>query len=258
MTTSSYKEKIKKELFEKIQKHNELLAERDKREAEADEDGISIAELCEDSDEHAGLCSQILDLQDAIDEDMIDTKYAPLVSLSHDEIKRFDFHIKSSDLSLEQDKVIEKHLDFKLKKFTGEIKNRLRKIKTLRLPAAPFDQRAYCLYGEVVSCFIYGVFQASCALCRAVAEFMVEEYMIRKGQGEALRQAKKWEKRKVLAEFIRKTEELRQVERAYSEIGDKANRTLHDKSIGVEEKNVLDTIKTLHFFIEKFPQARQK
>jgi hypothetical protein len=120
-------EKRTNDLFEKMQQYQGLLTERS---AKGNASDLEISELFEADDEYAGLCVQVMDLQDEIDVMLIDSKYAPLVGLSDGQFGDLSFFINSSDLAFDLN--IEKHLNFRLLTLKEEMKKRLKSVKTLR------------------------------------------------------------------------------------------------------------------------------
>lgn len=246
-----YKDKLKQELFEKIRKYREIDKERSKMEKEYSD--LSILELDESNDEYAGLCVQAMDLQEEIDELIIDTKYAPLVGLTGSQIKESDFFMKSSDLSFEQN--IEKHLDINLLKLKEEMKKRLKQIKTLRLSAS-IDQHMYNLYNQVVRCYVYGAFEASCVLCRAIAEFISKEYIILKKLGHLLPSKSRSDQETSIFQILKKKLSCsKEIPDLYYEIKAKANNILHEKEEVTKEQDALYMIRQLQLFIKNFPKV---
>ena len=112
--------------------------------------------------------------RDEIDKIMIYTKYAPLTGLDHSQIKRLEFFEKSSDLSFEQN--IEKQLNFSLLNLKEEMKERLKQVKTFRI-TSHLDPHTRHIYGEIIRCYIYGAFEASCVPCRAITETMAKKFI---------------------------------------------------------------------------------
>ena len=245
-----YENKLKKELFEKIFKFNEISRERDEIE---DNSELPFDELFNIDNLYAGLCSQAMDLQDEIDELIIDTKYAPLVGLTESQIKELAFFMQSSEMSFEQN--IEKHLDIRLLKLKEEMRKRLKEIKTLRL-STHLDQRTYRIYNEVIRCYIYGAVEASCVLCRAIAEVIAKRFIEYKGYGNLLvgeeKQLKKLTVAGILSEKLSVEKEVIAI---YTKMARKADKILHEKTEKAEEQDALESIKLLQTFIERFPRT---
>ena len=247
-------EKIKNEVIRKIRELQEVCNERDEMESEADEQGMAYAELKEENVEYACLCRREIVFRDEIDELIIDTKYAPLCFLTKRQIKDLDFFIESSNLGLESEQMVQTHLDYKLKKFTGEIKDRLKKVKPLCLITSPFDQRTYQLYDEIIRCYVLGAFQACCILSRATAEFMANNYIDRKGFGKWLtwrgKQGERLTTKQILS--FKDLNTPRKIIDIYDRVGSKANHILHKANEKTEELDALHSIELLQSLIEAF------
>ena len=255
-----YEDKLKKELFEKIHKYHEINKEISGRVCESDltpELFESIEEyadaLNETDDEYADLSYQIMHLQEEIDELMVDTKYAPLVGLTESQIKDLDFFMKSSDSSFELN--IEKHLDTRLLILKEEMKKRLKEIETLRM-STYLDPRTYHIYNEVIRCYINGAFEASCVLCRAIAEVIAKRFIEYKGYGDLLiGKEKQFKKLTIPGILSEKLSIQKEVITIYSKIARKADKILHEKNKKAEEKDALEAIRLLQSFIKKFPKT---
>jgi len=257
-----YEDKLKKELFEKIRKYHEINKEISERECELGKSGLtpelfkSIEEYADafmNDDEYADLFCQLVHLQEEIDELIIDTKYAPLVGLTETQIKDLDFFMKSSDSSFELN--IEKHLDTRLLILKEEMKKRLREIEPLRM-GSYLDPRTYHIYNEVIRCYIYGAFEASCVLCRAIAEVIAKRFIEYKGYGDLLvGKEKQFKKLTVPGILSEKLSIQKEVIAIYSKIARKADKILHEKNEKAEEKDALEAIGLLQSFIKKFPKT---
>ena len=246
-----YEDELKKELFEKIRKYDEVI----KAMSEIEKSDLSIPELFDTNDEYAGFCVQSIDLQDELNELMLDTKYAPLTMLTNSQMKKLDFFEISSDLDFEQN--IKKNLDFRLLKLKEEIKTRLKQVKTLRLSAS-IHQRIYNLYNQVIRCYAYGAFEASCVLCRTIAEFIAKEYIKSKGLDRLLpSKEQKSEELNILRILIASSVD-KNVIGLYKDIKEKANHILHEKDDRTEEEDALKAIQLLQSFIEKLPMITMK
>ncbi|MBL7197645.1 MAG: hypothetical protein ISS47_06065 [Candidatus Omnitrophica bacterium] len=232
-----YEEKLKKVLFEKIRNYDEIIKEM----SEIDDSGLSTSELFDTNDEYAGFCVQSMDLQDEINELMLDTKYAPLTMLTSSQIRNLDFFEISSDLQFEQN--IEKHLNLRLLKLKEEMKTRLKQVKTLRLNVS-IDQHIYNLYNQVIRCYVYGAFEASCVLCRAIAEAIADKYT-NSGRKSVRTRNQIWESLQKAPNINKKTLEI------YSKIGSKANKILHSMDEKTSENDTYEAIELLQSFIKK-------
>lgn len=248
MTTSRSAYGLK--LFEKFRELTEIRKERGTLEYESD---LPIADLLDDF-EYKCLCRKEIVLEDEIAEMMLDTKYAPLVGLTVGEIQEFD-SISQKISHSSPDQAIEGHLNFRLSQLKLEMKQRLKKVSTLRSCRYPSSPRTYKMYQEAIQCYLAGAFQACSVLCRAIAEFIVEEYLRQQGYDGKLRSAKKYEKRKILAELLEKVLKKKgsgQIKILYDRIGATANRILHEVNVEMEEEGCLKTIGDLQSLLKKF------
>lgn len=255
----TYEDKLKREVFEKLCELYEVVDERDEIEENLD---YTYSEIIEDDDlvdehtDYLGLCSKEMDLQDEIRMLMFDTKYAPLTGLTNSQINKLSFYVKSANPNdpILREK-IEKDLDIQLLKLREEIRNRQSKIKPLHL-TINVELRAYHLYKEIVRCFVYGAFEASCVLCRAVAEFIAKEYIKSKKLAHLLPSKKREsEELGILQILKRKLLVKEEIVNLYAAIKEKANNILHERDERTEEEGALETIQLLQSFIEKFPKT---
>ena len=251
-------DRIKEGLFEKLRELQEVIEERDEIETNLDytyEEIIEDEDLVDEHIDYLGLCSREMDLQDEIRMLMFDTKYAPLTGLSNKQINELSFYVKSANLDdpILREK-IEADLDIRLLKLREEIKDRQSKIKPLHL-TRHVELRIYHLYNEVIRCFVYGAFEASCILCRAVAEFVATEYIKSKKRAHLLpSKERKSEELSILQILKRELSVEKEIIDLYGAIKEKANNVLHEKDEKTEEEDALDTIRLFQSFIEKFPR----
>jgi len=240
----------KTNLFERIREYNRLFEEMSEIENSSE---YAIPDQFEINDEYAGLCVQMMDIQDTINEMLIDSKYAPLVMSTDRESRDLNFFIKSSDLSFDQN--IEKHLEFRLLILKEEMKKRLKSVKILRV-SGDINPRVRFLYDEAVRCFIYGAFDASCVLCRAISEFVLKEFIIKKEYGHLLKEGKRDDLNKMEPLPIVKKYKLlsnEMIDISY-QIKDRANKILHEKDSKTEEEHAIESIELLQNFLKGFPK----
>jgi len=246
-----YENKLKKALFEKIREWGKVNEKISQIEDEAK--NLSFDELIESNDEYGALCMQAEDFRSEIEELLIDTKYFPLLGLTDKQKMILDCFSQSP--SLDYDKNIEKHLDLKLLELKDDMKERLGKVKPLHL-TVNIDPRTRYFYNEVIRCFIYGAFEASCVLCRAIAEVIAKRFIEYKGYSDLLvgkeTQLKKLTVPGILTEKLSVQKDVIEI---YSKITRKADGILHERSEKAEEKDALESVKLLQSFIEKFPKT---
>lgn len=249
-----YEDEIKKELFKKLRELRDVIDERDEIEESLD---YTYSEIIEDEDladehiDYLGLCSKEMDLQDEIRLLMLDTKYALLTCLTNSQIKELNFYVKSAnpeDLILREK--VEMDLDIRLLTLRTEIKERQNKIQPLHL-TINVASRVHYLYGEIIRCFVYGAFNASCVLCRAVAEFIAREYIKSKKLGHLLKKNGP----SIWVILTKKLSVKKEVTDLYSNINKKANDILHAGNEKIDEKNTLEVVQLLQSFVEKFPRT---
>jgi len=252
-------DRIKERLFEILRELHEVIEERDEIEKNMDhtyEEIIQDEDLVDEHIDYLGLCSKEMDLQDEIRMLMFDTKYAPLTRLSNKQINELSFYVKSANSS---DPIlwekIETDLDIRLLKLKEEIKDRQNKIKPLHL-TINVELQVYHLYSEIIRCFVYGAFEASCVLCRAVAEFIAKEYIKSRGLDHLLpSKERKNEEIPMLQILKRKLSVKKEIIDSYDAIKEKANNVLHEKDERTGEESALEIIQLLQSFIEKFPRT---
>ncbi|MBL7131240.1 MAG: hypothetical protein ISS45_07565 [Candidatus Omnitrophica bacterium] len=244
-----YEDKIKKELFEKIREYDEIIKEM----SGIEETDLPIPELFDTNDDYASLCVQSMDLLDEINELMLDTKYAPLTGLEPSQIKNLIFFEKSSDLSYEQN--VEKHLNLRLLNLKEEMKERLKQVKTFRI-TSHLNPHTRHIYSEIIKCYIYGAFEASCVLCRAISETMTKKFIEYKGCGHLLVGKNKKDKVRSIQDICLNVLDMdKDIVSRYTKIGNKADNILHKKDVATE-KDAIEMIKLLQDFIEKFPEQK--
>jgi len=250
-----YEDKIKKELFEKIRKIIEINEET--LEVMADESFDPA-----DNSKFEDLFCESIDLQDEINELLIDTKYIPLVGLSEEQLKDLDTYLKDREKThvfdngkeiIQDGKEIEKHFDIQLLNFKEDMKNRIHKLKHLRM-TTHLDQKTTHFYNEVVRCYIYGAFEASCVLCRAITETLAKRFIEYKGYGHLLAGANNKAKTMSVQDICLNILKIdKDVITLYTKIGNNADKILHQKEM-IGENTALKMIELLQSFIKIFPK----
>lgn len=240
-----YSEKIITELQEKIKKYHLIVSERSEMEATSSQ---SIEELLESDDEYEGLCVQEVDARDEIYDVLLDGIYAPLV-LSKKANKDIGEFIRSMTLSPHQ---IERHLTFLLEQHREGMKNRLSKIRPISVCGHPRSGVDY-LYKQAVMCHVFGIFEASCALCRAICESIVINYNCEKISKLLLHHEKK-----AIWGILKKDIEPKAPGsiKLYDEINRRANMALHSEA-KISSKESLTVIKLLQKFVKKISQSKK-
>ncbi len=226
-----YEDKLKKELFGKIKRWNEINNEICEIESDSD---LPIPELFEDNDDYAGLVVESMDLQDEINELLIDSKYAPLTMLSRSQIQDIDFFLQLTDSSSEQN--IETHLEAQLLNTRDEMKKRIQQVPHLSL-GFDIPPKIKDLYRQAIKCYVNGAYEASCVLSRAIAENIIRIKCNDEGR--------------TIYELLKKIYNPK-LKSLYEEIAKKANKILHESKEKTEEKDALRAIKLLRLFIKNF------
>ena len=243
-----YHDELKKEVFAKISKYNQINQKISKIEDEFSE--IPVEELIDEHEEYGPLCYDLLDLESEIEKDMIDSKYLLFFGLSTLQKKELIFF--SEVKSLDFEKNMEKHLDFKLAQVKDSIKKRLQNVKSLRL-TVNIHSRVYHLYSEAIRCYIYGAFEASSVLCRAISETIAKKH-IETTQYKELLYGRKKPDREVLsiAQILKKLSIDEKIISIYRKIGGQADAILHNKNVRTDESIAYKQISYLQSFITKF------
>jgi len=237
--------KVKARLFKKILEKDNI----ENKMFEIESQHEPSDQLIGVNEEYSELCNEKLDLESEIDKLLIETVYyTPLVGLSNIEKQKIDFSRISH--SLDYEGIIENEFDMKLLNFRSDMKRRLKKLKGLYLTINP-GERVMRLYKEIIRCYVFDLCDACTALCRALVESVAEKYCKQDKEIEKkLAAAKKFEKRKIIAEALTKklTKELYTI---YSNIGKEGSSVLHDRLNKVNEDEALKTIESSQKFINE-------
>ena len=136
-----------------------------------------------------------------------------------------------------------------------DMKKRFGQIKPIDL-TVHIDPRTNHLYRQVIKCYIGGAFEASCVLCRAIAEVIAKRFIEYKGYGNLLVGKNKQSKSMSVQEVLKEKLSIPiEVISKYSKIANKADRILHKRDEKTEEKETLEAIQLLQKFIEQFPKT---
>lgn len=249
------RDKIKKELLQKILERLQLAV---KIEAAEKATGKPYEELRDLTIDGMKVFDQSLKLFNDINSLLVETKYFPLTGLTDTEQKILNclleiIELDSNKNSLEEE--VEKFLDCELLSLKDNMKERLKQVKTLLL-TADINSRTNDLYREVIGCYVHGVFEAGCVLCRAIVEAIAKRYIEYKGYGNLLVGEEKQLKKLTVPGILREKLSIKkEIIETYSRITRKADRILHGRDEKVEEKDALEAIQLLQSFIEKFPKT---
>lgn len=253
-----YEDKIKKGLFAKLRELREVSKERDKIEESLD---YTYTEIVEDeslADEHIdylGLCVLEMDFEDDIKALLFDTKYMLLSGLTHSQLQELSFCARTMN---PEDPVlwekVKKLLDCELLNLENDMKKRAKRVKPILL-TTHIDSKINELYKEVIKCYAYGMFKASHAFCRVVAEAIVKKYIGKSKFKHLLGHHGEKKNKKNMPSLGKILKELSVDEKtidAFYKIQNESSIILHNKDIVVEENDSLNSIKLLQSFIKKF------
>ena len=244
-----YDEKLKRELFKKIEKLARALLKLQEIENKSK---LSFGDLIIKRKRARDLFGQIIDLYIEVEELIIDTKFFPLAGMTRVQQGILENMIEKKDGYSE--KSIEKQLDFQLLSLKENMKLRLLKVKPLYLtvkidPAS----RIYKLYQQAVNCYIYGSFEACSVLCRAISETVAKKYIERTEHGNDLygRNRSKINAPSI-GRILKELSVNKEIVDLYYEIGNCADEILHSKDKKAEEKEAYHSISNLQLFIKEF------
>jgi len=249
-----YTDELRKELFKKIKDWAEVNQKICRIENEAS--GMSFDDLIESHEEYGELCFRAEELRNEIESVMIGTKYFPLFGLGSKQKEVLDIFAEAK--SLDHDKNIEKHLDLHLIGLQEDVKRRLAEVKPLYLTTAinP-NSRIYRFYNEAIRCYIYGAFEASSVLCRAICETIAKRYIENTKYKDFLYGKQKTdESAPSIGKILKKLSINKNAVDLYYRIGSNADEILHSKNEKTAEKEACKTISHLQSFIKEFYQEQ--
>jgi hypothetical protein len=246
-----YEDKLKKTLLKKIKKMKEL--------DQADPTKYKQIADWDDSDFEFALASGSLSFE--IDELLLDTAFWPLTGLSTDDIHLINDYIKNNvqeygDPSCSE--TLEKYMNIQLVSMKEQWKERLIRLKPLILKSH-IGFKTYHIYNQIIKCYVYGLFESCCVLCRAITEATAKSYIKNMGQGDLLRDEVRSVSSPSIRAILEKLGTPTQTLDIYSRIQRKANNILHRHNEETEEENALESIKLLQNFLcffQKYDKAR--
>lgn len=257
-----FEEKLKRELIKKIIEYCKITVKIgeiwDEYGISGDFDDTESAwdaqlqawELLQSNEEHQNLVNKQRELNEQINSMLIDTKYFPLLGLNDIQSKVLGF-LSESEWKIEE-KDIEKYLDILFVKLKDEMKERMNKVKSLYL-TKHIETRTYDLYRKVITCYIYGEYEASCVLCRAITQATAERFIIGKGYEDLIAGKNKEKKQMSIQEICLKILGIdKNIVVLYTKIDNKASNILHRKET-ITEEDMLKIIMYLQEFITGFP-----
>lgn len=265
-----YEKKLISELIKKISQKNELINKLSEIYYDAQgkfEEAEELGEFLATNKEFREWTNNVLDLEDEIEALKVDTKYFPLIGESETSTRElgsssgYSTRIKSKLntgkgevpidclIGANKEKAIGRYLEHQLVVLREDMQQRLAKIGSLHLKIE-LDPRVKIMYGQVIKCFVFGMFDASCILCRSISEFLLKKLIKKAGYGNLIK-GKKEDSRKVSLPKIAKQYKLLNKEKVniYYDIAERANNILHEEDTKIEEKHALTSIELLQSFI---------
>jgi len=214
------------------------------------------------NEKHEHLQEQATQLKKDLAKIMVDAKSLIMQDLPG----KFKGLIKDIEKILSEDIKLagREHLQFYFDFNKDDIEKRLKDIHLLCLENTYPHARIYELYGEAINCYIWGSFNASAILCRAIVE-MIAVTRISFGKYKYLLSGKNKDHKiyslinileKELKDSISDSEMVEDLLRLYKRICSKADSILHNKDEKASEKDALTSIKYLQKFIIKFPPIK--
>ncbi len=251
---STYQDELKRELFQKIAVYYEAVDERDKMEEDAAEQGIGIHELFESDDDYAGLEVRVQDLADKIQKIMIEVKSNPLLGLSIDQKKDFDFFKDWSDKNFSAN--FDDYQRDKAPWIQEQMRERLQKIPAIG-EGFHMPPRERGLYRQVVLCYQNGCFEASSILCRAIVQAVAERLIRFRSRGDLLVGPNRGENQLSLMELLKQVETgiSPEVISCGMRIIATADELLHKSDRTSGEKEALKIIRDLQLYLQKIPKT---
>jgi len=220
--------------------------------------------LNEDDEEFQEAMRELIALDEQIKELKISTIYCPLVGEPEElnigygarpSYVPFLLSTGKTEMGyLGTEKTIEKHLENELASFREDMKRRVALIGSLHL-TAELPPRSREIYRQIVKSFIFGIFDGSCVLCRALIEQLAKRYIVFNDMEVLLEGKKRSEKSPGIIEILsQKLQVDNSVIKLYGEIASKADNILHKDHIRASEEETLKIIQKTQKLVSKFPK----
>ena len=266
-----FNKKIKSALSETIIALKKAEAEVEKGYSKLQEkygqDTDELYDASETDEEFNKLLGHQMSLETEMIELMIQTKFYPLCGLTGNQMEALKGYGEEPEFAnvlvmatgktedrLWNDSFIEDYLKLQLVKNQEDMKRRLGLLTTLKLgfELAPCIRH---LYQQMTMLFVYGFFEATAAMARAVGEAAEKEVILRCGAADQLGNKKKDSSKKEPWEVLLNlgvSQEILDIKRY--KIAREASRALHSKG-KVLEASALEIIEATKSFLEKLFQA---
>jgi len=245
---------IKSDLFAKLKEYLICIMEMDEMEKGTGLDpDKAFDELIDTNIEYQKLSEKSTFLKSDIDRLLICAKGHPLTITNEQQMKLLDDiadHLQGNI----NEKALEKDIETHLLTQEGNIIKRLKDTKILFLRTY-LHNRIYSLYNEAINCYIQGLFNASCVLCRTISELIAKQYIRHRGYENLLCGKEKDKKQYTIPGILSELSVPKNILQTYRKIHSKADSILHNISEKTTPEEALVTIKLLRDFITDFPKC---
>lgn len=245
---------IKADLFAKLKEYLICNMKMDKMEKST---GLNFDkafdELIDTNGEYRELSDRSSFLRFDIDRLLIHAKGYPLTITNEQQMKLLDIAADHLQGNISE-KALCKHIETQLLIQETNIVRRLRGVKALFLRTY-LHKRIYSLYNEAINCYIQGMLNATCVLCRTISELIAKQYIRHRGCENLLCGKEKEKKRYTIPGILSELSVPKNILQTYRKIHSKADSVLHDISKETTEEETLVIIKLLRDFMTDFPKC---
>ena len=239
-------DKVKEKLFRKIKEHKEIIDKISQIES-------STTEPIENNEEYEELCGEAIVIESEIENLMMDARHLPLLGLSKEQ--KLDLDSFAEGYRADGRENIKQEVQRILIRSHDEWESRLAKVKPINLTTTKISpySRIHLLYQEAIRCYIFGAFDASSVLCRAISEQIAKEYIKTTEYKDSLHGDKKPEQKIMsISEIMEKLSVDKKTIDLFKKIQVKVDLILHEKEEITSEKEAYKTISEIQGFIENF------
>ncbi|MEI8349844.1 MAG: hypothetical protein WCI77_06800 [Candidatus Omnitrophota bacterium] len=208
--------------------------------------------------QHKKLLDEFLILQNEISCLMVECKYYPLTGIDDKSFELLRRKTPAQEINISEaipsEDSIEKFLEERMITEAEEVKKRIKSIAPLFLDFQ-IDPTTLYFYQQVLRCYTYGMFEASCVLGRAITETIAKKYIRYKDYGHLLVDKDKENKTMSVQAILKNILAIdTDIVSLYSKIGNIADNILHRKDM-VNEERTFEVIKLLQEFLKQFPKS---
>ncbi len=180
---------------------------------------------------------------------LVESRFHPVMGIDVDELDP----ILASSLLRPNLSAIENYLDSEHNLTKEETVKRLDSVTSLVLPAY-IDPTTLRFYKQILKCYVSESYEASCVLCRAIAETVAKRYIVLRGYESMLVGPDRNKKQRSILDIFKNVLEMdSEVVALYSKICSMADGILHLQKNSTD-KEALATIKQLQKFLVVFPK----